>query len=67
MHFSCRLDINYDKVNGIKFKPTGSWCMLEEHVKDNNYARLHTHSYHCCSEMNFSSNIEVNFDKVIRA
>ena len=25
------------KVNG-----TGSWCMLDEYVKDNDYARFHT-------------------------
>ena len=48
----------------MKVKGTGSWCMLEEYVKDNYYARCHTHSYHCCSEMHFSSRLDVNFDKV---
>ena len=33
----------------------------------NYYARFHTHSYHCCSEMHFSFRLEVNFDKVIGA
>ena len=46
-------------------KGTGSWFMHEEYVKDNNYARFNTHSNHCCSEMHFSSRLEVNFDKVI--
>ena len=40
--------------------------MHEEYVKDNYYARFHTHSYHCCSEMHFGSRLEVNFDKVKR-
>ena len=46
----------------MKVKGTGSWCMLEEYVKDNYYARLHTHSNHGCSEMHFSSRLDVNFD-----
>ena len=25
------------------------------------YARFHTHSYHCCREMNFISRLDVNF------
>ena len=25
----------------MKVKGTGSWCMLEEYVKDNYYARIH--------------------------
>ena len=29
--------------------------MLEEGVKDNYYARSHTHSYHACREMHFHS------------
>ena len=41
--------------------------MHEEYVKDNYYARFHTRSYHCCSDMHFSSRHEVNFDKVIEA
>ena len=38
-------------------KGTGSWCVLEECVKGNYYARLHTHrhSYHCYREMHFNS------------
>ena len=36
--------------------------MHEEYVKDNYYARFHTHSYHCCIEMHFTSRREVNFD-----
>ena len=69
MHFSCRLHINFDKVNRrqMKVKGTGSWFMHEEYVKDNYYARFQTHSYHCCSEMHFSSRLQVNFDKVIGA
>ena len=46
----------------MKVKDTGSWCMLEKYVKDNYYARFHTHSYHCCSEMHFSSRLDINFD-----
>ena len=41
--------------------------MLEENVKVKYYARFHTYSYHCCTEMHFSSRLEVNFDKVIGA
>ena len=26
----------------MKVKGTGSWCMFEEYVKDNYYARFHT-------------------------
>ena len=51
----------------IKVKGKGSWFMHEEYVKDNYYARFHTHSYHCCSEMYLNSRLEVNFDKVIKA
>ena len=48
----------------MKVKGTGSWFMHEEYVTDNYYARFHTQSYNCCSEMHFSSRLEVNFDKV---
>ena len=51
----------------MKVKGTGSWFMHYEYVEDNYYARFHTQSYHCCSEMHFSSRLEVNFDKVIGA
>ena len=27
-----------------------SWCVLEKSVKENQYARYHTHSYCCCRE-----------------
>ena len=43
----------------MKVKDTGTWFMHEEYVKDNYYAMLHTHSFHCCSEMHFSSRLEV--------
>ena len=46
------------KVNG-----TGPWSVHEEYVKDNYYARFHTHIYHCCSEMHFSSRLEVNLNR----
>ena len=45
----------------MKVKVIGSWFIYEEYVKDDNYVRFHTHSYHCCSEMHFSSRIDVNF------
>ena len=45
----------------MKVKGTGSRCLLEECVKDNNYARFHPHSYHCCKEMNFIFRLDVNF------
>ena len=45
----------------MKIKATGSWFMHEECVKDNYYARFHTHSYHCCIEMHFSSRLGVNW------
>ena len=35
-------------------KGTGSWCMLVEYVKDNNYARFHDPSYHRYRESHFS-------------
>ena len=45
----------------------GSWCVLEEYLKDNFYAGFHTHSYHFCRDMHLSSRLDVNFDKVIGA
>ena len=42
-------------------KGTRSWCMVEECVKDNYYARVHTHSYHCCREMHIISRLYLNF------
>ena len=45
----------------MKVKGTRSRCLLEECVKDNNYAWFHPHSYHCCREMNFISRLNVNF------
>ena len=36
----------------MQVKDTGLWCMLEESVKDNYFARFHTHSYHCCMQRN---------------
>ena len=35
--------------------------MVVKCVKDNNNARFHLHSYHCCREMNFISRLDVNF------
>ena len=49
----------------MKVKGTGSWCMLEVYVKDNSYARFHIHSYHCCSEMHFSSRLDINLTKSV--
>ena len=34
----------------LQFKVTRSLWVLEEYVKDNNYARFHTHSYHRCRQ-----------------
>ena len=48
----------------MKGKGSDSWCMLEQYVVDTYYARFHTNSYHCCSEMYFSSRLDINFDKV---
>ena len=45
----------------MKFKGTGSRCLLEECVKDNYYARFHPHSYHCCKEMKFIPRLDVKF------
>ena len=45
----------------MKVKGTGSRCLLQECVKDKYYARFHLHSYHCCTEMNFISRLDVNF------
>ena len=57
-------DSTYILTKLMKVKGTKSWCMLEEYVKENYFARFHTHNYHCCSEMHFSSRLAVNFDKV---
>ena len=48
----------------MKVKGIWSWCMLEEYVKDNYYARFRIHNYHCCSEIRFSYRFDLNFDKV---
>ena len=62
MNFISRLDVNFQTRRKIltnsleremKVKGTGSRCLLEECVKDNNYARFHSHSYHYCKEMQF--------------
>ena len=37
--------------------------LAREHVSDNNYSRLYTHSFHCCRETKISR-LEVNFAKV---
>ena len=70
MNFISRLDINFpdsmqniDKVTGALNEGQGhrSRCLLEECVKDNYYARFHSHSYHCCKEMKFIPRLDVNF------
>ena len=45
-------------------KGTGSWCVLEECVKDNYYARFNTHRYHCYRELHFNFRLDVNLAKV---
>ena len=40
----------------MKVKGTGLWCLLEECVKDNHYARFHTPSNHCCREKHTDMN-----------
>ena len=35
--------------------------MVVDFVKNNNYARFHTLSYHCCREIHFISRLNVNF------
>ena len=45
-------------------KGTGSWCVLEECVKDNYYARFNPHRYHCYRELHSNSRLDVNFAKV---
>ena len=59
MHLSCRRDIILTKLMQREMKVKGTWsrCLLEEYVKKVSY------SYHCCSEMDFSSRFDVNFDK----
>ena len=37
--------------------------LFEKDVKDNYYARFHTHSYECCREIHFNSRL-LSFDKV---
>ena len=44
-----RFHVSVRTLHEIRVKGTGSWRLLEEYVKDNYYARFHTHSYHCCS------------------
>ena len=44
----------------MSVKGIWSWCVLEEYVKDNYYARFHTHSYR---ELHFNSRLDVNFAK----
>ena len=39
----------------------GSWCVLDECVKDNHYERFHTHSHCCCREMHFISRLDIKF------
>ena len=41
----------------MKVNDTGSWCMLEEYVKDKYYAWFHTHNNHCCREMHNNSHL----------
>ena len=41
--------------------------MLEDYLKDNYYARFHTHSSHCSRKMYLISRLDVNFDKIIGA
>ena len=38
-----------------------SWCMPQEYLKDNHFARFNTNSYHCCGEMHNSSRLYVKF------
>ena len=38
-----------------------SWCMPQENLKDNHYARFNTNSYHCCREMHNNSRLDVKF------
>ena len=70
MKFISRLDVNFpDSTQNIdkaleremKVKSTGSRCLLEMCVKDNNYARFRPHSYHCCKEMKFFSKTRRKF------
>ena len=44
------------QVNGSR-----SWCALEEYSKDIYNARFHTHSYHYCREIHFSSRLGSKF------
>ena len=45
----------------MQVKGTGSWSMLVEYVKDNNYARFHDPSYHWYRERHLSILIKVKF------
>ena len=48
----------------IWVKGTSSWCVLEECVKDNYYARFHTHRYYWCREMHFISRRDIQFSSL---
>ena len=65
MNFISRLDtrrkiLTKSLEREMKVKGTRSWCLLEECVKDNYYARFHPHSYHCCKEMKFIPRLDAN-------
>ena len=42
-------------------KGTGSWCVLEEYVRDNYYKRVHNPSYHRYRETHFSILLDIKF------
>ena len=47
----------------IFVKGTRSSC-VEECVKDNYYARFHTHRHYSYRELHFNSRLDTTFDKV---
>ena len=36
----------------------GHWVMMHLNIKDNNFARFHIQSYHCCRETNYNSRLD---------
>ena len=45
----------------MKVKGTGSWCVLEEYVKDNYYARFSDPSYHRYRQRHFKILLDIKF------
>ena len=65
MRFSCRLNINFDKVNGAWNEDQVHRVMVHAwRVYQGQLLCKVSYSYHCCSEMHFSSRFDLNFHKI---